>query len=199
MNDNPKDKNKYEDIDLSEIKYAKDDDLPEGVFYARDVSLDDMLQEQVSTLTDEDRKKIRQVLYGTAGVIVLIVILAIYSLQPRTGPMAYGICSTFLELNTPYPNTLNYTDLEGSRTAVRIYFTNIDPFGEYKLEMMECTFGPDESGTGMKLAQVTRNRRPVEAKIVTKFNETLPIIMASEPYLVLPPEWENQLVLNRDN
>jgi hypothetical protein len=199
MSETPKDKKDPEEIDLSEIQHLPEDDLPEGVYYARDVSIDDLLEEQVSTLTDEDRKKIKQVLYGALGVILLVIVLSIFSCQPKTGPMAYGICSTFLELTTPYPNTLNYTELEGSRTALRIYFTNIDPFGEYKLEMIECTFGPDEAGTGMKLTQVTRNRRPVDSRLVSKFNETLPIIMASDPYLVVPPEWENQLVLKREN
>ena len=191
MSDTPEDEK-----DLSQVQNASSD-LPEGVFYRDDVSLDDLLSEEANTLTDEDRKKIRQVLLGTFGVILALIALSIFSCQPKTGPMAYGICSTFLELNTPYPNTLQYNELEGSRTALRIYFSAIDPFGEVKQEMMECTFGPDEAGEGMKLTQVTRNRRPVDPAIVKKFNATLPIIMAADPYLVMPPEWKNQLVMDR--
>ena len=63
---------------------------------------------------------------------------------------------------------------------------------------MECTFGPDEAGTGMILTQVSRNRRPVDPTVVEKFNQTLPIIMASDPYLVMPPEWKNPLVQDRE-
>lgn len=192
MTDKPQD-----DKDLMDIINVEDA-LPVDGKYAGDISIDELLSEQANTLTPEDKKKIKQVTYGTLGVIVMLVVLSIFSFQPKKGPMSYGICSTFLEMNTPYPNTLEYTDLEGSRTALRIYFTSIDPFGEYKLEMMECTFGPDEAGTGMKLTQVTRNRRPVDAEMVRKFNATLPIVIESDPYLVMPPEWKNQLVQDRE-
>ena len=181
--------------DLSDIQNFQDDFVTVGN-YKGDRPLDEILSEEASTLTEEEKKKLKQVGLGTLGFILVFTVLSIFSCQPKDGPMSYGICSTFLEMNTPYPNTLEYTELEGSKTALRIYFTSIDPFGEYKLEMMECTFGPDEAG-GMKLTQVTRNRRPVDTAIVEKFNATLPIVMASDPYLVMPPEWKNPWVIDR--
>ena len=186
------------DKDIEDILNAPADKdlLPGRVRYTRDMSLDDLLTEEISTLTDEDRKKLKQIGYGALAVAAVIVLLTIFSMQPKKGPMSYGICSTFLEMQTPYPNTLNYSDIEGSRTALRIYFTSFDPFGEYKLEMIECTFGPDEAG-GMKHTQVTRKRSPVDPAIVEKFNKTLPIIMASDPYLVIPPDWKNPWVIDR--
>ncbi|PZQ49137.1 MAG: hypothetical protein DI551_00355 [Micavibrio aeruginosavorus] len=158
-----------------------------------DVPLDQLLSDEANALTPEDVKKLKQVGFGTLGVVILIVLLSIYGCQPKEGSMAYGICSTFLELHTQYPHTLKYTDLEGSRTAVRIYFTSTDPFGQYKPEMIECKFGPDEK-MGMKLVDVLWNRKPMDPKVVSKFNLTLPIIISSDPYLVLPPAWENQLI-----
>lgn len=191
MNDKPED-----DKDLMDIINVEDALSVDGK-YAGDVSIDELLSEEANTLTPEDKKKIKQVAYGAGGIIIMLIVLSIFSFQPKKGPMSYGICSTFLEMSTPYPNTLQYTDLEGSRTALRIYFTSIDPFGEYKLEMMECTFGPDEK-TGMKLTQVTRNRRPVDAETVRKFNATLSTVIESKPYLVMPPEWKNQLVQDNE-
>ncbi len=135
----------------------------------------------------------KHIFYAVGGVVLLFVILGLFSCQPKKGNMAYGICSTFLELNTPYPQTLRYTDLAVSGTAVRIYFTSIDPFGQYQQEMIECTYGPDEK-VGLRLNQVTRNRRPVDPEIVRKFNETLPAVIKSDPYRVMPPEWKNQLL-----
>ncbi len=184
--------------DEADVIINVEDALPVDGKYAGDVSIDELLSEEVNTLTPEEKKKVKQVLYGAVGVALLLLVLSIFACQPKTGPMAYGICSTFLEMNTPYPNTLQYTDLEGSRTALRIYFTTIDPFGEFKQEMIECTFGPDDSGTGMQLTQVMRNRKPVDAQVVSKFNATLPIIIASDPYLVMPPQWKNQLVQDRE-
>ncbi len=158
-----------------------------------DENLDDALKREIEEGKLRRQKNFRQIMYGVLAVAALLALLGIYSCQPRKGSMAYGICSTFLELNTPYPETLRFTDLEGSKTAVRIYFTNIDPFGEFKQEMIECTFGPDEK-MGMKLSQVMRNRRLVDPQLVRDFNITLPTIMASDPYLILPPDWRNQLI-----
>lgn len=128
-----------------------------------------------------------------AGVAVLLAILAIYSGRPQQGSMAYGICSTFLELNTPYPHTIRHIALEGSRTAVRIYYTNVDPFGEFKQEMIECTYGPAADG-GMRVTQIARNRKPVEAQQLSDFNKILNTVIASDPYRVPPPNWKNPLV-----
>lgn len=159
-----------------------------------DMSLDAALSaEDTKDKTPMDAKKKKQILFGAGGLCGLIVILSLFSCQPAKGSLAYGICSTFLELQTPYPHTLQHIWLEGSRTAVRIYFTSTDPFGEYRQEMIECTFGPDEV-MGMKLTQVTRNRRPVDPETVRKFNITLPAIMASDPYVVVPPNWKNPLL-----
>ena len=179
--------------DLSEIQ--NESDVPAAaVTSPYDVSLDELLSDEANTLTPDDIKKLKQIGYGALGVLLVIILLSIYGCQPKKGSMAYGICSTFLELNTTYPQTLNYTDLEGSRTAVRIYYTSVDPFGQFKQEMMECKFGPDEK-TGMKLTEVLKNRRPMDAEIIKKFNMTLPTVMASDPYLVMPgPDWKNQLL-----
>jgi hypothetical protein len=46
----------------------------------------------------------------------------------------------------------------------------------------------------MKLVEVLRNRHAVDPVLVRKFNLTLPTIMASDPYLVLPPDWKNPLI-----
>lgn len=181
------------DATIADVQNLPDEMPPEESF-AADQSLDSMLRDEANKKPEKPpQQNMRQILYGAGGVALLILILAIYSCQPKDGSMAFGICSTFLELQTPYPHTLRYTDIEGSQTAVRIYFTNVDPFGEFKQEMIECTFGPDDV-MGMKLTQVTRNRRPVDSTIVKKFNITLPTIMASDPYLVLPPDWKNPLV-----
>lgn len=167
--------------------------------FSGEISLDEALAREAAKNAPPplDPRKKKQILFGGIGIVLLVVLLSVYACQPKQGSMAFGICSTFLELNTPYPHTLRFSDLEGSRTAVRIYFTDVDPFGQYRQEMIECTFGPDAK-MGMRLAEVKRNRRPVDPALVKEFNITLPTIMASDPYRVLPPDWENPLVPEYD-
>lgn len=170
------------------------DDNPQPVTFERDISLDETLSRDANDpeylAAVQKRKKL--MLYGSIAGALLLVILMIYGCQPKKGSMAFGICSTFLELATPYPATLNYTQVEGSRTAVRIYFTSTDPFGMFRHEMIECTFESDPK-TGMKVSKIQRNRRPVDQAQIQKFNGTLEAIIAGKPYLEMPPNWKNQL------
>lgn len=166
---------------------------PDTDFSGQDINLDESLSEQAKAGKALDPKKKKQIMFGGIGGALLLIVLMVFSCQPSKGPMAFGICSVFLELNTPYPQTLQYTDYESSYTAMRIYFTSTDPFGEYKQEMIECSFTADEQ-TGMKVNQILRNRKPVDQETVNKFNILLPTIIASDPYRVLPPEWKNPLL-----
>ncbi len=159
-----------------------------------DVSLDETLTREANkNKKDTNPKNKKQIVYGAAGVFLLLSVLLFFGCQPKEGPISFGICSVFLEMDTPYPQTLNYTDLEGSPSSVRIYYTSVDPFGEYKREMIECNFGTTKAGN-LKVTKIERNRRPVEQKKVDEFNKILPTVIASDPYRIMPPNWKNPLL-----
>lgn len=179
-------------VDAASEPLPSQEEILEGLPEIEDVSLDEQMSAQAQKpgrFKKEDVEKF--IKYAVIGGFVLIIVMMVYSCQPKKGSMGYGICSTFLELNTTYPHTLEFSDVEFSQTAVRIYFSNVDAFGEFKHEMIECTFAPDEK-MGMRLSEVKRNRNPMDAQTIKEFNETLPTIVESDPYRLLPPEWENQ-------
>lgn len=162
--------------------------------FAEDISLDEALSKQASKKTDEERARERKfILWGVMAAAALLLLGTIYSCQPNKGSMAYGICSTLLELDTQYPETIRHSNLEGSRTTVRIYFTTTDAFGQYKLEMFECKFGPDEK-MGMRVTDILRNRKSLGPQAVARANIALPTIISANPYRVSPPEWKNPLL-----
>ena len=181
-----------EDI-LEEQPLPSQEDILEGLpEIPQDISLDEQMSNMArkpGRFKKEDIEK--AIKFGSIGVALLLVIMMVYSCQPKEGPAGYAICSTFLELTSDYPHTLEFNDVEFSRTAVRIYFSSIDPFGEFKHEMIECTFAPDEE-TGMRLAEVKRNRNTIDQQEIREFNQSLKYIDKSKMYRVLPPEWENQ-------
>ena len=99
--------------------------------------------------------------------------------------MAFGICKVFLELNVRYPNTLRINTVEEIGTFVRIWYTQTDSFGEYRMEPIQCYYKPDEK-LGFILDKVTVRRREVDPEKVNRFNKTIPIILQYPPDLTLP-------------
>lgn len=182
-----------EEVDLSEIQNTDHEAPAESRQYAGDVSLDKALSDEVK---DKDpvaeKKKKKLIIGGVAGFLFVVLVIYLASGSAKSS-VAQGICLTFLELETPYPHTLKVTSMEGSSTAIRLYYTNVDPFGQLKHEMIECGFGPDPV-MGMKLTRVQKNRRPVEAEKIKKFNNIFAVVTNIEHNPTMPPNWVNPLV-----
>ena len=137
------------------------------------------------------RKK--QMKQGGGALLALVLGYGIYlGLKPFEGSMAYGICKVFLELNVRYPETLRLSTVEESGSFVRIWYTQVDSFGEYRMEPIQCYFKPDEQ-YGFILDKITINRQEVDPQKVEAFNRTLPVIFANPPDLILPTELPDSL------
>ncbi|MCC7304999.1 MAG: hypothetical protein IT558_01930 [Alphaproteobacteria bacterium] len=138
------------------------------------------------------RRKLRiKIGLGTAGFCLLAY--GIYLLLvPFQGSMAFGLCKVFLEMNVRFPQTLRLSTVEEFDTSVRIWYTQVDSFGEYRMEPIQCYFKEDPQ-FGYIMDKVTVNRRAVDGKTVEKFNKILPVIFAVPPDLSLPSELPDSL------
>ncbi len=135
-----------------------------------------------------EKKKLRkkQIKRGGIGTLALLFIYWVYTLFiPYEGTMAFGICKVFLELNVRYPNTLRISTVEETGTSVRIWYTQTDSFGEYRMEPIQCYFKPDEK-YGFILEKITIRRREVDPQRIENFNRILPVIFKYPPDLMLP-------------
>ncbi len=146
----------------------------------------------------EKRKKKRKL--QIKGVIALAVIgFGAYAydwlFSPRQGGMAFGVCKVFIEGHVRYPNTLQLNSveyLEGG-ASIRIWYTQIDSFGEYRLEAAQCFFrAPKEEDvakygvTPFVLQKISIDRQDIEPKEIERINKTITTIMAYPPSLDLP-------------
>ena len=149
----------------------------------------DEIESAVEQSSVQEEKKLRRkkhMKYGAAGIGALVLAYVIYLLfVPYTGTMAFGICKAFLELNVRYPNTLRISTVEETGTSVRIWYTQVDAFGEYRMEPIQCYYRPDET-FGYALDKVTVRRREVDPKKVEDFNRVLGTVLEYPPDLTLP-------------
>jgi len=128
----------------------------------------------------------RRMMWGvpSAGLFAFIVYLLFV---PFEGDMRFGACRTLLELNTPIPSTLALTGLEDRGSEMVIWFTHTNPHGQYRLELMTCTFAPEPSAPGgFIIAAAEVGRRALTDAELDAFNRALPSVYAGRPDLVLP-------------
>lgn len=118
------------------------------------------------------------------GAVSIFGLLVYVALAPKKGGPMLGVCKVFIERFVFYPPTLKYQFIEQYPKAVRIGYTYIDGFGQFRLDMAECGFRPDVQG-GMVLDSVLLNREDIEQDIIDRFNVGLPTIFANMPDLTL--------------
>ena len=107
----------------------------------------------------------KAIVIGASGFALLfMVFIIVQSCTPKKGNILYGMCRSFLELQLPFPETITPKEVELYRKAVRINYTHLDGFGEYRLEMIECAFEQDPQ-RGVQLDNVLFNYvKPVTSK-----------------------------------
>lgn len=92
------------------------------------------------------KKKNKALPYVIAGV-VLLVLFAVYASMSTTiryGSVKYGICRIILEKNVPFPQTLQLARVIERAKYVRILYSHIDSFGQYRYSSIQCDFEQDQ-------------------------------------------------------
>lgn len=136
--------------------------------------------------TQKQQQKKKRFKYAIiAGVIALLSYGIYYGLKPFEGGMAYGVCRVFLENYVRFPGFLRLSTVEEFENSVRIWYTQVDSFGEYRMEPIQCYYKQDEE-RGTLLDRVLVNRREVDPKLVENFNRSIPAVVNMELDLVLP-------------
>lgn len=110
--------------------------------------------------------------------------------KPFQESMEYGICKVFAELTLTYPDTVYYSEVVRFQDSIRVWYSYTDSFGEFRLEPIQCYFGPHEQ-FGTAVTRVTMGRREIDPEVVKQFNNALPAILAYPPDLIYPTPLPN--------
>ena len=151
-------------------------------------------QNPTSKVAAKKRKK-RVGIFKKIGIAIMALIVGygiLLLFKPYQGTMLYGICKVFLEQQAQFPHTLRLSVVQEFQQSARIWYSQVDAFGAYRLEPMECFYIPDEV-TGAKLEYVTVGRRQLDPDIIERFNRSIPVILQNPPDLTLPTGFPDTL------
>lgn len=134
------------------------------------------------------QKKREKYMYIVGGIFALIGLVIWWGMQPITGTMYYGVCKVFAEQQLAYPHTMGVSSSDQYANKVRIFYTSFDPFGEYKIDRVECTFAENpQGGISYFLKSARVNKVSIDKEVIRRFNGSVPAILANPPDLILPP------------
>lgn len=111
--------------------------------------------------------------------------LIYFLFKPFTAGPTFGVCRVFLELSVQYPDTLKLSTVEEISDYIRIWYTNVDAFGSYRMENIKCTFVADDV-IGFRLKEVSINRVEIDPAKIEAFNKILPVVLNSGVDLTYP-------------
>ena len=127
------------------------------------------------------------------GSIVALSGALWYLMIPYKGGITYGVCKVFLEGYVQYPHSIRISTVNDFGNTVRIWFTRVDSFGEYRLEPLQCYYrvSTEEDklkygDVGFVVEKITINRREINQEEVDRFNSSILGIVSSPPDLTLP-------------
>ena len=144
----------------------------------------------------EKKKRVRKKMVkrgAIAGGLGLLALFLFWGFAPFKGGITFGICKVYLETHVRFPQYLRLSKIDNFGDSIRIWYTQIDPFGEYRLENIHCFYGYDEKTQNSIVERIAINRRDVAQDKLDAFNRTLPIIAANPPDLTYPTQLPDSL------
>lgn len=164
------------------LKKAIRDEIEKESFDEPEKTLEETIREKNAL---KKKKRFRTI---SITLFVLLLSYAVYWLfKPFQGTLAFGICKTFLELNVPYPETLHLSEALTLRDgSIKLWYTHIDAFGEYRMEYFQCAYKADETTGATVLAQVKHNRLEMAQEKIDLFNLVIPYLVSNPPDLTMP-------------
>ncbi len=179
---------------MSETPPPTDQNEPEenGAPTSTEDQIEEALDQSGLKQQQKLKKKNRMKLVGAGVALILVILIIRWGFAERQGSMAYGICKVFLELNTQYPDTIYVSTVEEFGKSVRLWYTQTDSFGEYRMQPIRCYFKQDEA-YGFILEKVTVRRTELDQAVVERFNKSIGTILQNPPDLTLPRPLPNSL------
>jgi hypothetical protein len=138
------------------------------------------------------RKKLSRGQKAAIGGVAFVCFILFFMFFPNYGSIKYGFCKTFIELQEPYPQSIQiinaYEEIDYN-DSVTISYKKIDPFGLEALNDIQCFFKTEGNHVLLDRVDINGKKKiyPQEAKeVIDRFNLGLQSIVNYPPNLVMP-------------
>ncbi len=133
----------------------------------------------------KEKRKKQFKMAGMAAAGIFVIWLGSFLFAPYQAGLSFGICKVYLENSVRFPKYLRLSTVEDFGDYIRIWYTQLDSFGEYRMENIQCHYVYDEE-RGTIIDKILIDRREVDKDKVERFNQVIPLIASNPPDLTYP-------------
>lgn len=125
------------------------------------------------------------------GILMVFLLVLTFTAGPQ-GTWRFGVCKVFLERYAQYPTDIKILTAGEKQSSAQIGYMITNAYGSRESQLIECFY--NIGATGVRLGQVTIDRKPVAQSFIDEFNPTIDIILFDETLdKTLPPRLPNDL------
>ncbi len=137
---------------------------------------------------EKKKKRKKTIIWSVVLSFVAFISYSVYWLfKPYMAYADYGICKTFVELNVSYPHTIEVNEMSYTRDgSMRMWYTHIDAFGEFRMEQFVCSFEYDQAGNVSRVKNVKIGKVNMDAEKLEHLNNALPYFYENPVILAWP-------------
>jgi len=113
--------------------------------------------------------------------------------RPATGSWRYGVCRTFVELETRYPHTINVTQVVEDARYAEIYVSFINAHGVRPTRVYKCNYKQTETGQ-ILVDDIYVDFDRISDEKIDLFNKMVPFLIESKDIDTTLPNWEGMSI-----
>lgn len=144
-------------------------------------------KKRLSAAQRKKRRKKQKMAAG--GFLFLLIVFIWYGLRPITATIEYGICRTLAEMKSQNNMTMKVISYENYGPAWKIFYTFTGQYGEQRSNYIDCIFTRDPQGN-LILKEAKINRDLLSSDALSRFNKSIPGVIAANPNLSIPTPLE---------
>ena len=147
-------------------------------------------------LAEKKKQQNKKRLKIGGGIVFFIFVVWAYKwlFAPFQLSLPYGLCKAYLEYNVPYPHTIYVSEAQTlADGSVRIWFSQIDPFGVFRMQPFHCFYIQDPQTGALRFSKIKYGKVDLPDETIAEYNKTIDIMASMSLDLNYPSPLPNSI------